>query len=382
MRKKPVILLFIDWYVPGYKAGGPIRSCANMISALKDEYDFKVVTRDSDYTEENKYPGIISDQWTTGPYGESVYYFSAAKLNRKNLRSMIQSVEYDFAYINGIYSFYFSILPLILCRRKTGKQIIIGTRGMLAETAIAVKGGRKKLFLNLARFAGIYKHVIFHATNNKESQDIQRVIHRDARIVIADNFPLAAKRLNHRISAKKKGVLRIINIARIAPEKNLDFALKILQKIQYPKIIFDVYGPVYDQHYFESCQLLAKANTSCVEVNFKGSLAPEKVGETLSQYDLFFMPTRGENFGHSISESLMNGTPVLISDQTPWNEVNDKKCGRAVALSDEISFVAFINEMNALSQSEHQQMVDAALKLSAEKNNTPQLLERYRLLFS
>ena len=37
--------------------------------------------------------------------------------------------------------------------------------------------------------------------------------------------------------------------------------------------------------------------------------------------DLFFLPTRGENFGHVIAEALSVGTPVLISDQTPWRKL-------------------------------------------------------------
>jgi glycosyltransferase involved in cell wall biosynthesis len=40
--------------------------------------------------------------------------------------------------------------------------------------------------------------------------------------------------------------------------------------------------------------------------------------EILHKYDLFILPTLNENFGHSIVESLSVGTPVLISDNTPW----------------------------------------------------------------
>ena len=35
------------------------------------------------------------------------------------------------------------------------------------------------------------------------------------------------------------------------------------------------------------------------------------------EYDLLFLPTKGENFGHVILESMSAGTPVLISDTTP-----------------------------------------------------------------
>ena len=42
MSKKK-ILVFVDWYLPGFKAGGPIRSCANLISHFSNEYDFFVL---------------------------------------------------------------------------------------------------------------------------------------------------------------------------------------------------------------------------------------------------------------------------------------------------------------------------------------------------
>jgi glycosyltransferase involved in cell wall biosynthesis len=45
---------------------------------------------------------------------------------------------------------------------------------------------------------------------------------------------------------------------------------------------------------------------------------PDDVPGTFAQYDLFAFPSRGENFGHVVLESLSVGTPVLVSDRTPW----------------------------------------------------------------
>ena len=33
--EKLVVLVFIDWFYPAYKAGGPITSCLNLIDNLK-----------------------------------------------------------------------------------------------------------------------------------------------------------------------------------------------------------------------------------------------------------------------------------------------------------------------------------------------------------
>ena len=43
MSSRKKILVAIDWYLPGYKAGGPIRSCASIINCLKDDFDFAVL---------------------------------------------------------------------------------------------------------------------------------------------------------------------------------------------------------------------------------------------------------------------------------------------------------------------------------------------------
>lgn len=382
MAGKPKILLFIDWYIPGYKAGGPIRSCANMIAALSDKYEFYVVTRDSDYTENQSYEGVVSNQWQKGRWGEQVYFFSKEHLNRKNLRQLILEHDFDIAYINGIYSYYFSILPLILCHKRRDKKIIIATRGMLASTAIEVKGSKKRLFLNLAKFAGIYRNVRFHATNASEEKDIKNEITKSAEVLVADNFPLATQIDENRKSSKVSGELRIINLARISPEKNLMFALEVVKKINKGKIIFDIYGPIYDQNYFHACQEVVKSMPASIQVNFKGSVAPELVAATFKNYDLFIMPTKGENFGHSISESLANGTPVLISDKTPWTEVNNSNCGAAISLERVDEFVGFLNKMMDLNQEEHQKIIAASVQFAAKKNDTTHLIEQYRLLFN
>ena len=46
---KPQVLVFIDWYKPYYKAGGPVRSMVNLVEHLSDRIDFHIVTSDRDY---------------------------------------------------------------------------------------------------------------------------------------------------------------------------------------------------------------------------------------------------------------------------------------------------------------------------------------------
>jgi 5'-3' exonuclease len=46
--ERPQVLVFIDWYRPFFKAGGPVRSLVNLVEHLQNEVDFHIVTGDRD----------------------------------------------------------------------------------------------------------------------------------------------------------------------------------------------------------------------------------------------------------------------------------------------------------------------------------------------
>lgn len=49
-------------------------------------------------------------------------------------------------------------------------------------------------------------------------------------------------------------------------------------------------------------------------------------------YDLFVFPTLGENFGHVVIESLSAGTPVFMSNTTPWKSFSKYKFLTCISL--------------------------------------------------
>jgi hypothetical protein len=77
-RRHPVILTFTGCYLPGYKGGGPIRTIANMVAVLKDEFDFRIVTSDHDLGDRTAYPGIQVNTWEKVA-GAQVLYLSLAR---------------------------------------------------------------------------------------------------------------------------------------------------------------------------------------------------------------------------------------------------------------------------------------------------------------
>ncbi|MFN5829653.1 MAG: glycosyl transferase, partial [Bacteroidota bacterium] len=188
MAAKKTILIFIDWYLPGFKAGGPIQSCANLVSHLKGDFNFKIITRDTDYCETTPYPSVKSNAWNIIDEQTQVYYLSADRLSKKEMQRLINETAFDMAYLNGIFSFSFTIIPLFYLRKLSDKKIIVAARGMLAPGALAIKSLKKQVFLTAARVMKLFNKATFHATSSEERKDIARVFGNNSHIMIAGNL--------------------------------------------------------------------------------------------------------------------------------------------------------------------------------------------------
>ena len=92
-KKKKKILISIDWFLPGTKSGGPVRSYANIIAHFQHEFDFYIITRDTDYCEAIPYATIQKDVWNRYNENTQIYYVSQENLNLKKLKEIL--VKYD-----------------------------------------------------------------------------------------------------------------------------------------------------------------------------------------------------------------------------------------------------------------------------------------------
>ncbi|HRG58469.1 MAG TPA: glycosyltransferase [Bacteroidia bacterium] len=341
MKTKKTILLFIDWYLPGFKAGGPIQSCANLVDHLKNTYNFKIITRNTDYCETLPYPDVRSNEWLILDESTQIYYLSSDNTNKKYIFNLIQNSSFDMVYLNGVFSYYFTIVPLLYFRKNKAKKVIIAARGMLAKGALAIKGRKKRVFLTFSKILKLFHGVMFHATNEAEKQDIINAIGNKNQIKIAGNLSKKITMPPYFQKFKPKETLNLVNIARIAPEKNLKFALEILKDVK-AKVNFDFYGPIYNENYYNACLSMINDLPQNIKVTYKNVVPNTQVYETLQKYDALFMPTLGENFGHIILESFIAACPVIISDKTPWQGLEEEKTGWSIPLTNKIKFIEVI----------------------------------------
>src|SRR5918911_4954029 len=113
--KDAKILVLTDYYLPGYKGGGPLRTLSNMVDRLGDEYRFCVVTRDRDLGDTEPYPEILTDSWFPVRKAE-VRYLAPRALSLRRLRTLFQATDHDAVYLSSFFSPIFTIKPLLLRR--------------------------------------------------------------------------------------------------------------------------------------------------------------------------------------------------------------------------------------------------------------------------
>ena len=263
-----------------------------------------------------------------------MYYCSKAKQNKATYLKLLKEIEPNAVYINGIYSFKFSILPLLAIKQFKDIKTIVAPRGMLSSGALHIKSSKKKLFLLLAKMVRLYKNVVWHATSEQEDKDIQQKIGSSTKRMLLKNLTHAPQTLEFKNA--DFSTLKLVSISRVSSIKNLHFLINaLLTKAHSKPIVLDIFGMLEDDAYYKLCiNSIKQYPNTTVTINFKGEINPADISETLAHYHFGIYPTKNENFGHAIVESLSCGLPVIISDKTPWGSLQNDKAGFVVPLNE------------------------------------------------
>jgi glycosyltransferase involved in cell wall biosynthesis len=263
------------------------------------------------------------------------------------------------------------------------------------------KRTRKHLYIAIARSLGIYTGIVWHASTNLEAQDIRHCFPRvrdiddanmipggaykqwkvsDSLLATALDLSSMARAADPKRNIKKPGELRIVFVSRISRKKNLAGALTTLEGIS-GDITFDIYGPAEDRAYWEECQRLISHLPPNIRVNYLGQIEHNQISQVFAEHDLFFFPTLAENYGHVISEALSSGCPVLISDQTPWRNLEQEGAGWDIPLNEVGRFRAAIQQCVHADAEWFLRFSQRAKEYGEQCNSDPQVIEANRRLF-
>jgi len=384
---RPAVLILLGCYLPGFKGGGPIRSIANLVAALGEEFSFKIVTGDRDLGDQLPFADIVANRWVRVGQAD-VMYLGPGLRGMLGLCALLGSIDRETGlYVNSFFATRFSILPVLLgwlklCRPR---YLVLAPRGEFSLGALHFKRPRKRWFIWMSQRLGWHRDVIWQASSPLEAADIRRQFPEANQVRIAEVIPtpdlaalIAATSPERR--AKKRGELHLVFVSRISRKKNLAGALKMLDGVS-GQVYFDIFGPAEERDYFAECQRAIDALPADIQVRYCGQIEHAEVARVFADHDLFLFPTFGENYGHVISEALVAGCPVLISDQTPWRNLEAAGVGWDIPLNQPERFRSVLQQCVNGGQEWHAALSIRAMDYGAKHAASAATIDANRRLF-
>ena len=97
--------------------------------------------------------------------------------------------------------------------------------------------------------------------------------------------------------------------------------------------------------------------------------------------NFFILPTLGENFGHAIYEALGTGTPVIISNTTPWKNLEERKAGWDISLNNQEKFIEVLNRCYEMDNDEYKKWSEGAYNYAKEYYDENDPTEKFLEMF-
>lgn len=371
------VLIFLKGYFPALSYGGPPVSIKNFSDLMYKDLDLYLITKNHDKDSNIPFIELTDKKWMTKE-NLKVKYLPDKDMSYRGLKASIEELSPDLIYLNSIFQLKVTLSICLIGNRKK-IPILLAPRGELNSNALKMKGLKKSIYLKTFKNLLTNKFVYFQATSYQEKLAIKDVLNvSNRRILDLPNIPSLPTEKNVReINLKKEGILKIVFLSRIHPKKNIHFILEALKHVR-GLIEFDIYGYIDDKSYHNKVLKEAHNLPKNISIRFMGQLQREQLFKTLSKYHLFVLPTLSENYGQAIVEAMLSGCPILISDQTPWSDINYHGGGWAISLENVHNYSKIIQKMINMNQGEFNQTSNLVKKYISEKLDMKNLYDSYK----
>ena len=371
------LLIVSNFFKPGFRAGGPIKSIDLICKNLKDDYNILVVTSSRDIGTYQNYDDIKPNTILNRD-GYKVIYLSA--YNFLNIFFQVKRYKPNLIYMNSIFSSQ-NIYIFFLNRLINLPNIVLAPRGEISENALKIKRFKKKIVVHIFKIFKVFKNIDFHATDKFEANYLKKVFPKND-IWVIKNF-VSDQIIQPKKLPKKVNHINMCFASRISEKKNLKFALNVLNdsKLKNFQLNFDIWGPIEDSSYWQECQKIISSLPKNTTVSYLGTFNAYNQVEKLSDYQLFFFPTLNENFGHIIFESMQLGIVPLISNNTPWTGIN--KFGAGIFdLDHQDKFVDYLARFAKLDEKNFSKVSEMIVQYATENINNTEIKKKYVSLFN
>ena len=207
-----------------------------------------------------------------------------------------------------------------------GIHTVCSMHGMLMKEALTYSKVKKRLALNLYLKKIINKFNKIHVTSAIEENDLSSF---QLKNIVKIPLGLNCTHTVHRWEEKKNIVLFM---SRIHPIKGIENLLHAWCRSDTKGWKLLIAGPS-DQSYLNFIQNIIQKYPDEQDIVFHEEVDNDGKNHLFGISKIFVLPSKAENFGLVILESLSAGLPVVVSNNTPWKGIEKYKCGWSTEVS-------------------------------------------------
>ncbi len=300
------VLIITPSYKPAYIYGGPIYSVAYLAEQLSKDNEVLVLSTTANGSDELN----VNTNEIQSIDGVNVKFFDRQTKDHSHLSIGLLSYlwksgkNFDIIHIQSWWNLV-AVFSALICELR-GWKYIITPRGMLSPYTYQSSIVKKIIHLFIGNY--LLKHSVIHATASDEAIKIE-ALNSKYFIQVVPNYASIDIPV---IERKNNEVLQLLFLSRIHPKKGLDILIKSLPLLQ-TEVHLNVVGDG-DKEYVESLKRIALKFKVADKITWHGGIYDQAKFTMYAHCDLMVLPSHDENFANNVLESLMLGTPVIVSD--------------------------------------------------------------------
>ena len=174
---------------------------------------------------------------------------------------------------------------------------------------------------------------------------------------------------------------RFLFVGRVSRVKNVEKLIEWFLYVASERSNFqlDIIGTIEDQEYYSELKLMIDKSPN---IRIESAIPPSELAIIYAKAHFFCLPTRHENYGHAIIEALSYACPVIISQRTPWRNLEKEQIGWDLPLDKPELFISVFKECIDMDENEYLQMSERASLYAYEHIHRTDIKIAYRKLFS
>lgn len=331
------VCIVIPSFYPAVIYGGPIFSTLSTCEELAKFENFNVTVVTTN-TNSDRRLDVATNKWISLK-NFRVKYYNETVIGKFSLQLFVNLwrdiKESDVIHIQSVFSL--STPWALLLSKFNKKPVLFSPRGSLGVWGLNNGSKIKSIWLKLF-IEPFSNSIVWHSTSFEEKKDILKLFPYSQVELIPNGIHIADYDLDSAPQDFYKKYLPknmayekiVISMGRLQKVKGFDILIKSFLNVLsiYPNAKLLIAGPDEGErnNLLNLIELLELNDSVFLIGNVDGN---EKL-LFLNAADVFALPSHSENFGNVYLESLASGTPIVASQNTPWEIVEDYTCGRWV----------------------------------------------------